>query len=127
MLMNSLKNGIAGLRLRQTNNRREMYHQVADDEMEDNELLEALDYNEQPHIVDPPYTHIGEDEANTNHYNTPPNIIPATRPDQLREPALDDLAPITTDDYRLPPPPPRSQANIRQGVTYTVIDPVAAV
>ena len=128
MLMESLKNGIAGLRLRQANNRQEMYQLVADDQMEDDELLEALDYNnEQPDIVDPPYTGGGEEEANANRYQTPPNIVLATRPDQLREPALDDLAPITTDDYRPAPPPPRPRANIHQGVTYTVIDPVAAV
>ena len=100
-LMDSPKNGIAGLRFRQANNGREMYQHVADDQMEDDELLEALDYNnEQPDIVDPPYTGGGEEEANTNQYQTPPNIVLATIPDQLREPALDDLAPITTDDYR---------------------------
>ena len=127
-LMDSLKNGIAGLRFRQANNGQEMYQLVADDQMEDDELLEALDYNnEQPDIVDPPYTGGGEEDANTNRYQTPPNIVLATRPDQLREPALDDLAPITTDDYRPAPPPPRPQANNHQGVTFTVIDPVAAV
>ena len=47
---------------------------------------------------------------------------PATRADQLREPDLDDLAPITTDDYRPDPPPPRPRANNRQGVTYSVIE-----
>ena len=128
MLIDSLRNGIC-LRFRQANNGREMYQLVADDHMEDGELLEALDYNnEQPaDIVDPPYTNGGEEEASANRYQTPPNIVLATRPDQLREPDLDDLAPITTDDYRPAPPPPRPRANNRQGVTFTVIDPVAAV
>ena len=68
-------------------------------------------------------------EANTNQYHTPPIIVPATRSDQLREPDLDDLAPITSPvlDYRSTPSPPRPRANNHQGVTYTVIDPVTAV
>ena len=123
----NLKSAIAGLRLRQAGNRQEMYQLVVDNQMDDDELLEALDYNnEQPDIVDPPYTDGGEEEANTNQYHTPPNIVPATRPDQLREPDLDDLAPITTDDYRPAPHPPRPRANNRQRVTYTVIEPIAA-
>ena len=126
-ITDNLKNAIAGLRLRQAGNRQEMYQLVADDQMDDDELLEALDYNnDQPDIVDPPYTGGGEEEANTNQYHTPPNIVPATRPDQLREPDLDDLAPITTDDYRPAPHPPRPRANNRQRVTYTVIEPIAA-
>ena len=134
-ITDNLKNAIAGLRLRQAGNRREMYQLVVDNQMDndellmnEDELLEALDYNnEQPDIVDPPHTGGGEEEANTNQYYTPPNIVPATRPDQLREPDLDDLAPITTDDYRPAPHPPRPRANNPQGVTYTVIEPVAAV
>ena len=124
----SLKTCMVGLRLRQAKNGREMYQLVADDQMDNDELLEALDYNnEQPDIVDPPlYTGGGEEEANTNQYHTPPNIVPATRPDQLREPDLDDLAPITTDDYRSDPHSPRARANNHQGVTYTVIEPIPA-
>ena len=123
MFMNRLKNSITGLRLRQDNNGRGMYQYVANDQMHTDELLEALDYNnEQSDIVDQPYTGGGEEEANTNQYHTPPNIVPATRPDQLREPDLDDLAPITTDDYRRAPHPPRPRANNRQGVTYSVIE-----
>ena len=104
-----------------------MYQPVADDQLDDDELLDTLDYNnEQQDIVDSPYTGGSNEEANTNRYHTPPNIVSATRPDQLREPDLDDLAPIATDDYRLAPPPPRPQANIDHGVTYTVIEPIAA-
>ena len=83
------------------------------------------DFTGQPDIV--PYTDRGEEEANTNQYQTSPKIVLATRPDQLREPDLDDLAPITTDDYRQAPPSPRPQANNRQAVTFTGIDPVVAV
>ena len=50
------------------------------------------------------------------------DVLPAMRADQLREPDLDDLVPITTDDYRPAPPPPIPQANKHQGVTYTVIE-----
>ena len=123
MFMNRLKNSITGLRLRQANNGRGMYQYVANYQMDNDELLEASDYNnEQPDIVDPPYTGGGEEEANTNQYHTSPNIVPATRPEQLREPDLDDLAPITTDDYRPAPHPPRPRANNRQEVTYSVIE-----
>ena len=116
-------------RLRQGNQRQKMYQVIADNQMDDDdELLEALDHkNEQPGIVDPPYTGGAEEEANPDQYYTPPRIVLATRPDQLREPDLDDLAPITTDDYRPAPLNPRPQANNYQGVTHTVIDPVAAV
>ena len=86
--------------------------------------IEMENFDEQPVV---PYTDEDEEEANTNRYQTPPKIVLATRLDQLREPALDDLAPITTDDYRPAPSPSRPQANNSQGVTFTVIDPVAAV
>ena len=39
---------------------------------------------------------------------------------QLREPALDILDPVHTDDYRDPPPPP--VISKRPKITYTVID-----
>ena len=58
--------------------------------------------------------------------NSPEDTPPAIRADQLREPDLDDLAPITTDDYQPAPHPPRPQANNRQGVTYAVVEPIAA-
>ena len=125
LLGDSLKNSF---RLRQANQRQDMYQVIADNQMDDDELLEALDYNnEQPGIVDSLYTGGPEEEANLGQYHTPPRIIPATRPDQLREPDLDDLAPITTDDYRPAPLDPRPRANNYQGVTRTVIGPVAAV
>ena len=98
--------------------------------MDDDKLLEALDYsNQQPGIADPPYTDGAKEAANPKQYHTPPRIVPATRHDQLREPDLDDLAPITTDNYRPAPLDPRlrSRANNHQGVTHTVIDPVAAL
>ena len=124
-ITDSLKNARVDLRLRQAKNGRKLYQLVTDDQMDNDGLLEVLDYNnEQPDIMDPPYTGGGEEEAQ---YYTPPNMIPTTRPDQLREPDLDDLAPITTDDYRPTLPPARPRANNHQGVTYTVIDPVAAV
>ena len=91
--ISSLKNNIAELRLRQaTNQRQAMYQVIANTPENDNDDL------------------LSED--------TPP----AMRADQLREPDLDDLAPITTDDYRPDPPPPRPRANNRQGVTYSVVE-----
>ena len=91
--LSSLKNNIAELRLRQaTNQRQAMYQVIADTPENDNDDL------------------LSEDTS------------PATRPDQLREPDLDDLAPITTDDYRPAPHPPRPRANNRQEVTYSVIE-----
>ena len=91
--LSTLKNNIAELRLRQaTNQRQAMYQVIADTPENDNDDL------------------LSEDTS------------PATRPDQLREPDLDDLAPITTDDYRPAPHPPRPRANNRQEVTYSVIE-----
>ena len=54
------------------------------------------------------------------HHYDPPVIVPAVRYDQLREPDLDILDPITTDDYRQlnQPPAPRP----RQVPTTTEID-----
>ena len=119
--MNSLKNCIAKLSLRQASNEQpdplELLHNTEYSE-------EAADYEHTPPNT-VPYTGGGEEEANTNQYHTPPNIVPATRPDQLREPDLDDLAPITTDDYRPAPRPSRPRANKRQGVTHTVVEPIA--
>ncbi len=61
------------------------------------------------------------EKADPDRYITPPIIRPATRLDQLREPALDVLAPLTTEDYRPAPPPPQDNA---PKVTHTVIDVV---
>ncbi len=74
-------------------------------------------------IVDPqPYTDGAVEDADPDRYITPLIIRPATRPDQLREPALDVLAPLTTEDYRPAPPPPR--INHRPAVTHTEIGPI---
>ncbi len=67
------------------------------------------------------YTNETEVAVDPGRYITPPIVRPATRPDQLREPALDDLAPITTGDYR-PVPTTAQPAPANTQVTYTVID-----
>ncbi len=85
-------------------------------------LLEAEDEYEQRDPVDPPYTDGAVEEADPDRYITPPIIRPATRPDQLRLPYMDELAPLTTEDYRLAPPPPR--VNRRPVVTHTEIGPI---
>ena len=70
------------------------------------------------------YTDGAMEEADPDRYITPPIIRPATRPDQLREPALDVLAPLTAEDYRPAPPPPQATADNAPKVTHTVIDVV---
>ncbi len=69
------------------------------------------------------FMHYTNDEVavDPGRYITPPIVRPATRPDQLREPALDDLAPITTGDYR-PAPTTAQPAPANTQVTYIVID-----
>ena len=67
------------------------------------------------------YTDGAMEEADPDRYITPPIIRPAMRLDQLREPALDVLAPLITEDYRPAPPPPQDNA---PKVTHTVIDVV---
>ena len=80
--------------------------------------------NEQVDLVkemQPPYTDDNDtDPIDLPHHYDPPVIVPAVRYDQLREPDLDILDPITTDDYRQlnQPPAPRP----RQVPTSTVID-----
>ena len=71
--------------------------------------------------LQPPYTDDNDtDSIDLTHHYDPPVIVPAVRYDQPREPDLDILDPITTDDYRQlnQPPAPRS----RQVPTSTVID-----
>ena len=114
----NLRASAADMRLRRANNAREMYQLVAD-ENDDDELLEAVDDYEERDPVNPPYTDDAEEEADPDRYITPPIIRPATKPDQLREPALDVLAPLTIEDYRPSPPPPR--VNHRSIVTHTEI------
>ncbi len=97
-----------------------MYQLVAD-ENDNDELFEIVEDYEQRDPVDPPYTDGAMEEADPDRYITPPIIRPATRPDQLREPALDVLAPLTTEDYRRLAPSPR-QDNAPKEVTHTVID-----
>ena len=84
-------------------------------ENEDNEL------NDPVREMQPLYTDDNDtDPIDLPHHYDPPVIVPAVRYDQLREPDLDILDPITTDDYRQlnQPPAPRP----RQVPTTTVID-----
>ena len=77
--------------------------------------------DEQMIEMQPPYTDDNDtDPIDLPHHYDPPVIVPAVRYDQPREPALDILDPITTDDYRQlnQPPAPRP----RQVPTTTVID-----
>ncbi len=117
----NLRAGAADMRLRRANNAQEMYQLVAD-ENDDDELLEAVDDYEQRDPVDPPYTDGAVEEADPDRYITPPIIRPATRPDQLRLSYMDELAPLTTEDYRPAPPPQR--VNHRPVVTHTEIGPI---
>ena len=109
------------MRLRRANNGRELYQLVADENDED-ELLEAVDDYEQRDPVDPPYTDGAVEEADPDRYITPPIIRPATRPEQLRLSYMDELAPITTEDYKPAHPPPI--VNLRPVVTHTEIGPI---
>ncbi|XP_064389551.1 uncharacterized protein LOC135337551 [Halichondria panicea] len=117
----NLRAGAADMRLRQANNAREMYQLVADENDED-ELLEAVDDYEQRDTLNPPYTDGAVEEADPDRYITPPIIRPATRPDQLRLSYMDELAPLTTEDYRPAPPPLR--VNHHPAVTHTEIGPI---
>ncbi|XP_064389004.1 uncharacterized protein LOC135337044 [Halichondria panicea] len=119
--MRNLRAGAADMRLRRANNAREMYQLVADENDED-ELLEAVDDYEQRDALNPPYTDGAVEEADPDRYITPPIIRPATRPDQLRLSYMDELAPLTTEDYRPAPPPTR--VNHHPAVTHTEISPI---
>ena len=82
---------------------------------------EDNDQDEQMIELQPPYTDDNDtDSIDLPHHYDPPVIVPAVRYDQPREPDLDILDPITTDDYRQlnQPPAPRP----RQVPTTTVID-----
>ncbi len=101
---------------RQPNNAMAMHQLAVND---DNEQLQA----EQIDIVDPqPYTDGAVEEADPDRYITPPIIRTATRPEQLRLSYMDELAPLTTEDYRSAHPPPR--VNRRSVVTHTEIGPM---
>ena len=112
-----LRNLRAGAAERRANNGREMYQLVANENYED-ELLEVVDDYEQRDALNPPYTDGAVEEADPDRYITPPIIRPATRPDQLRLSYMDELAPVTTEDYR--PAPPPTKVNHRP-VTHTEI------
>ncbi len=117
----NLRADAAEMRLRRANNAQEIYQLVAD-ENDDDELLEAVDNYEQRDPLDPLYTDGAEEEADPDRYITPPIIRPATRPEQLRLSYMDELAPLTTEDYRQAPPPQR--VNHRPAVTHTEIGPI---
>ena len=85
--------------------------------------LEDEDNEQDEQIIEmqPPYTDDNHtDPIDLPHHYDPPVIVHAARYDELREPDLDILDPITTDDYRQlnQPPAPRP----RQVPTSTVID-----
>ncbi len=91
-------------------------HQRAANDHDEQFKAEQIDLD----IVDPPpYTDGAVEEADPDRYITPPVIRLATRPEQLRLSYMDELAPLTTEDYRQAPPPPK--VNRRPVVTYTEI------
>ena len=120
----TIRNLGANVVVRRASNGREMYQQLVADENDDDELLKAVDDYEQRDALNPPYTdHDGAmEEADPDCYITPPIIRPATRPDQMILPYMDELAPLTTEDYRPAPPPTR--VNHRLAVTCTEIGPI---
>ncbi len=112
-----IRTGTANKKNQQPNNTMAMHQLAASD---DDEQLTA----EQINIVDlPPYTDGAVEEADPDRYITPPIIRLATRPDQLRLSYIDEIAPLTTEDYRRPAPPlPR--VNRCPPVTHTEIGPI---
>ncbi|XP_064397236.1 uncharacterized protein LOC135344080 [Halichondria panicea] len=109
-----LRNLRAGVADRRANKDRELYHPVV------NENDDEDDYDQR----DPPHTDGAMDEADPDRYITPHIIRPATRPDQLRLSYMDELAPLTTEDYRIPAPPPPRVNHRRPVVTHTEINPI---
>ena len=91
------------------------YQRVAeiddDDDVELPPIVDMYSYEQGP-----------REETDPDKYITPPIIRPATRPDQLREPDLDILAPITEEDYRQAPPIPQAENHPRSAVTSTVVE-----
>ncbi len=79
-----------------------------------------LEYHNQRVVDVIPYTNGARVEPDPDRYITPPIVRPATKLDQLREPYLDILSPITEDDYKQAPPPP--PVNNRPQPTYTVVE-----
>ncbi len=76
------------------------YHPVAIIESEDENTSDESDEE----LID--LSNVPEDTAtiepyDPTHYITPPVIRSALPADQLREPALDDLCPLTPADYNL--------------------------
>ncbi len=119
---NNLTTGTAHKNNRQPHNAMAM--QLAANEIDENDNDNERLIAEQVHIVDPlPYTNGAVREADPDRYITPPIIRPATRSDQLREPALDELTPLTKKDYRRPALP-STRVNRRPAVTYTEIGPI---
>ncbi len=99
-------------------------YQLVTDENNDDELLEAVDDYEQRDALNPPYTEgAAMEEANPDRYITPPIIRPATRPDQLRL-YMDELSPLTTEDYTDQPPTLQESTVILHAVTHTEIGPI---
>ena len=87
------------------------HESVDDDNEEDEQMIE----------LQPPYTADNDtDPIDLPHYYDPPLIVPAVRYDQPREPDLDILDPITTDDYRQLNQPPAPKP--RPVPTSTIID-----
>ncbi len=104
---------LGGFADRGANNGREIYHPVV------NENSDVDDYEP----VDPPYIDGAVEEAGPDRYITPPIIRPATRPEQLRLSYMDELAPLTTKDYRPAPPSPRVKRR-PVNITHTEIGPI---
>ncbi len=117
-IIKNLGFGVTNRRFRQANNDWERYRLLSN-ESNDSELLEVVDDYDRTDSMDPLYTDGAVEETDPDRYNTPPIIRPATRPDQLRLSYMDELAPLTTEDYRQAPPPPR--VNRRPIVTHTEI------
>ena len=85
--------------------------------------IPSTEIDHDDHFDNEPLTGNGDmqDEYAPGHYNSPPMRI-AVRDDQLREPALDDLIPVRPEDYAQCGIAQASQQQVRQLVTYAVVD-----
>ncbi len=68
----------------------------------DEELIDLSNVPEDTATIEP---------SDPTHYITPPVIRSVFPPDQLREPALDDLCPLTPADYNFQPATPQTRHN----------------
>ena len=119
-LMSRLKNSV--IKLRQTDEVYELVAQV-DVQMNSDEIVQTSDFTNKGSVT----VDLNGGETNSGQIYAPSREVSITRADQLREPDMDELAPLSAEDYQTACVASDSDPCLlkQQKVTHTIVEPIS--